>query len=150
MTSTDLLRAAKHALRSYQYGNAAPDLAASVADRIDAALELVDAPPEPAEDGPSEPGQPRTIDNDEQFEAAPNVDFGRDEPLAMTHRYLEVIDAAVEIAVRRNAERVSTLELLEAIGSNDECTAIHVFTLLGIKPKEFGAVCESLRARKEQ
>jgi len=33
-----LLTAASHALRSYQYGNAAPDLAESIADRIDAAM----------------------------------------------------------------------------------------------------------------
>lgn len=34
----DLLTAASNALRSYQYGNAAPDLAESIADRIDAAM----------------------------------------------------------------------------------------------------------------
>lgn len=34
----NLLIAASHALRSYQYGNAAPDLAESIADRIDAAM----------------------------------------------------------------------------------------------------------------
>ncbi|WP_202966745.1 hypothetical protein [Cupriavidus sp. IDO] len=33
-----LLTAASHALRSYQYGNAAPDLAESIADRIDVAM----------------------------------------------------------------------------------------------------------------
>ncbi|WP_340519816.1 hypothetical protein [Cupriavidus necator] len=33
-----LLTAASHALRSYQYGNAATDLAESIADRIDAAM----------------------------------------------------------------------------------------------------------------
>lgn len=33
-----LLRAAAHALRSYQYGNASPDLAQEVADAIDEAL----------------------------------------------------------------------------------------------------------------
>lgn len=33
-----LLTAASHALRSYQYGNAVPDLAESIADRIDAAI----------------------------------------------------------------------------------------------------------------
>lgn len=37
-STTELLRAASHALRSYQYGNSATDLAASIADRIDAAL----------------------------------------------------------------------------------------------------------------
>ena len=34
----ELLTAASHALRSYQYGNAAPDLAEAIADRIDAAI----------------------------------------------------------------------------------------------------------------
>lgn len=34
----NLLTAASHALRSYQYGNGAPDLAESIADRIDAAM----------------------------------------------------------------------------------------------------------------
>jgi len=34
-----LLTAASHALRSYQYGNASPDLAESIADRIDAAIQ---------------------------------------------------------------------------------------------------------------
>jgi hypothetical protein len=33
-----LLRAASHALRSYQHGNSSPELAAEVADAIDAAL----------------------------------------------------------------------------------------------------------------
>ncbi|MNN11716.1 hypothetical protein D3C81_1246860 [compost metagenome] len=36
-----LLTAASHALRSYQYGNAAPDLAESIAGRIDAALRAI-------------------------------------------------------------------------------------------------------------
>lgn len=35
MTTTELLIAANHALRSYQYGNASPDLAEEVADKID-------------------------------------------------------------------------------------------------------------------
>lgn len=34
----DVLTAAWHALRSYQYGNASPDLAADVADRAEAAI----------------------------------------------------------------------------------------------------------------
>jgi hypothetical protein len=33
-----LLRAASHALRSYQYGNGSPELSAEIADAIDAAV----------------------------------------------------------------------------------------------------------------
>lgn len=39
-----LLRAAAHALRSYQYGNAAPDLAAGMADRLDDFLRAAGIP----------------------------------------------------------------------------------------------------------
>jgi hypothetical protein len=40
-----LLTGASHALRSYQYGNSATDLAKGVADAIDAALAGKDATP---------------------------------------------------------------------------------------------------------
>jgi hypothetical protein len=39
--------AALHALRSYQYGNGSPDLAKSVADHLQAALEELPAEPKP-------------------------------------------------------------------------------------------------------
>lgn len=44
MTSRDqiLLRAARDALRSYEYGNASPDLAKELADRITAVLAKAD------------------------------------------------------------------------------------------------------------
>ncbi len=38
-SANDLLRAAKNALRSYQYGNGSRDLAAAIADSIDDYLE---------------------------------------------------------------------------------------------------------------
>ena len=40
----NLLQAASHALRSYQYGNASPDLAKSCADKIDQALAAPTSP----------------------------------------------------------------------------------------------------------
>jgi hypothetical protein len=41
MTAREALQAASHALRSYQYGNASPDLAAEIADACDAALGMM-------------------------------------------------------------------------------------------------------------
>ena len=46
MGELNLLRAASQALRSYQYGNGSPELAESIADKIDAALAAT-----PAADG---------------------------------------------------------------------------------------------------
>jgi hypothetical protein len=40
-----LLVTSSHALRSYQYGNSAPDLAEGIADQIDAFLALVEPKP---------------------------------------------------------------------------------------------------------
>lgn len=46
-TLRSALDAAVHALRSYEFGNGSPDLAASIADLCEAAL-VVPAPPDPA------------------------------------------------------------------------------------------------------
>lgn len=48
LTENELLRAAVHCLRSYQYGNASPELAKALADRIEAAL----AESEPGQEEP--------------------------------------------------------------------------------------------------
>jgi hypothetical protein len=45
-TTDNLLAAARNALRSYQFGNASPDLAKEIADAIMAHLNGEDAPPE--------------------------------------------------------------------------------------------------------